>query len=207
MRNKPSNRRFLPLSIGIASLLTAMVAWAAITGRSQGLSPIPAAPLVPGATVACKQRFRQTSITRRLLTPRGFMRFPLSTWGHYDVLVSQTGFRNFRESGVTIDANSAVRIDVKMELGAVTNTVSVQSDVLQVETQSTQMGDVIEGKTITSVPLNGRSFIDLLALQPGVSRTPIQPHQQAWGSAASRAILDRAFNRSMAGNPKATGTW
>ncbi len=56
-----------------------------------------------------------------------------------------------------------------MELGTVTNTVSVKSDALQVETQSTQNGVVIDGTKITSVPLNGRSYIDLLKLQPGVS--------------------------------------
>ena len=56
-----------------------------------------------------------------------------------------------------------------MQLGTVTNTVSVKSDALQVETQSTQNGVVIEGTKITSVPLNGRSYIDLLKLQPGVS--------------------------------------
>lgn len=89
--------------------------------------------------------------------------------GQYNVTVSQAGFRDFLESGVTINTNSEVRIDIKMKLGAVSNTVKVQSDVLQVETQSTQMGDVIEGAKITSVPLNGRSYIDLLALQPGVS--------------------------------------
>jgi len=56
-----------------------------------------------------------------------------------------------------------------MQLGTVTNTVSVKSDALQVETQSTQNGVLIDGTKITSVPLNGRSYIDLLKLQPGVS--------------------------------------
>ncbi len=68
-----------------------------------------------------------------------------------------------------INANAGVRVDIKLELGQVTNTVTVKSTTLQAETQSTQMGDVIQSSKITSVPLNGRSFIDLLAPQPGVS--------------------------------------
>ena len=82
---------------------------------------------------------------------------------------SQPGFRDYQQTGVKIDANSAVRIDITMQLGTVTNTVNVKSDALQVETQSTQNGVLIDGTKITSVPLNGRSYIDLLKLQPGVS--------------------------------------
>ena len=54
--------------------------------------------------------------------------------------VSQHGFRDYAQTGVKIDANSALRIDITMQLGTVTNTVSVKSDALQVETQSTQNG-------------------------------------------------------------------
>ncbi len=79
------------------------------------------------------------------------------------------GFRDYAQTGVKIDANSDLRIDITMQLGTVTNTVSVKSDALQVETQSTQNGVVIPDTKITSVPLNGRSYIDLLKLQPGVS--------------------------------------
>ena len=65
--------------------------------------------------------------------------------------ISQPGYRDYQESGVIINANSAIRLDIKMEIGQVSNTVRVRSDVLQVETQSTQMGDVIQGEKITSV--------------------------------------------------------
>jgi hypothetical protein len=100
---------------------------------------------------------------------KGFYNFPTLKVDTSNITTSQAGFRDYQQSGVKIDANSAVRIDVTMQLGAVTNTVSVKSDSLQVETQSTQNGVVIDGAKITSVPLNGRSYIDLLKLQPGVS--------------------------------------
>ena len=79
------------------------------------------------------------------------------------------GFRDFLEQGVKVDANSAIRVDISLQVGAVNNVVTVQSNALQVETENTQMGEVIGEQQIASMPLNGRSFIDLLALQPGVS--------------------------------------
>ncbi|MGO8718575.1 MAG: TonB-dependent receptor domain-containing protein, partial [Acidobacteriaceae bacterium] len=142
--------------------------WAAITGSISGVVADPSGAVVPGVTVVATEistNVRHTTVT----DAKGFYAFPALDVGHYNVVASQPGFRDFLESGVTINANSAIRIDIKMVIGAVSNTVKVRSDVLQVETQSTQMGDVIEGEKITSVPLNGRSYIDLLALQPGVS--------------------------------------
>src|SRR5665213_3115643 len=68
-----------------------------------------------------------------------------------------------------INANSSVRLDVKLQMASVSNTIVVESNALTVETQNMQMGEVIESEKIEAVPLNGRSFINLLALQPGVS--------------------------------------
>ena len=100
---------------------------------------------------------------------KGFYSVPALDVGNYDVSASQTGFRDFLEQGVKIDANSAIRVDIALQVGAVNNVVTVQSNALQVETENTQMGEVIGEQQIATMPLNGRSFIDLLALQPGVS--------------------------------------
>ena len=54
-------------------------------------------------------------------------------------------------------------------MGGIDQTVSVNDNTLHVETTSTQMGQVISGRQITAVPLDGRSFTDLLSLQPGVA--------------------------------------
>ena len=155
-------------SVAAAVLFSAVVAWAGITGSISGTVTDPSGAVMPGVTVtvtSTSTNVRNTTVT----DAKGFYSFPSLNVDHYDVAVNQPGFKNFVERGVRIDANSAIQIDVKLQVGEVTNTITVQSDTLQVETQSTQMGDVIEGSTITSVPLNGRSYIDLLALQPGVS--------------------------------------
>ena len=68
-----------------------------------------------------------------------------------------------------IDANAAIQMDLTLELAQRSEEVTVSDTVEQihVETVSTQLGDVVTGKQMTTVALNGRSFTDLLALQPG----------------------------------------
>jgi Carboxypeptidase regulatory-like domain len=161
--------RFLSfIVVAVVVLLGALEAWAAITGTISGVVTDPSGAVVPRVTViatSVSTNVQSTAVT----DAKGFYSFPTLKVDTYNVTTSQPGFRDYLQSGVKIDANSAVRIDITMELGTVTNTVSVKSDALQVETQSTQMGVVIDGTKITSVPLNGRSYIDLLKLQPGVS--------------------------------------
>jgi hypothetical protein len=164
--------RFVRLvsSIGVASvaIFATVAAWAAITGSISGVVTDPAGAVVPGVKVIATSV--STSVQSVAITDgKGFYNLPTLSVDTYDVTVSQQGFRDYRQTGVKIDANSALKVDIKLELGTVTNTVSVKSDTLQVETQSTQNGVVIDGAKITSVPLNGRSYIDLLKLQPGVS--------------------------------------
>jgi len=158
----------LHFSVAAAVLFSAITARAGITGSISGTVSDPSGAVMAGVTVSVTSvatGVRSTTVT----DGKGFYRFPALNVDTYDVAVSQAGFRPFLESGVRIDANSAIQIDIPLQLGQLTDTVTVKSNTLQVETQSTQMGDVIEGATITSVPLNGRSYINLLALQPGVS--------------------------------------
>ncbi|MGH9353241.1 MAG: TonB-dependent receptor, partial [Terriglobia bacterium] len=98
-----------------------------------------------------------------------FYNFPALSIGTYEVDVQHTGFQHFHETGLIINANSALRVDVELVVGEQSQQVTVSSSVLHVETRNTQMGEVIGSARITAVPLNGRSFTDLLALQPGVS--------------------------------------
>jgi hypothetical protein len=148
--------------------LGTLAAWAAITGSISGVVTDPSGAVVPGVTVlatAVSTNVQSTAVT----DGKGFYNLPALSIDTYNISTSQSGFRDYQQTGVKIDANSAVRIDITMQIGTVNNTVNVRSDALQVETQSTQNGVVIDGTKVTSVPLNGRSYIDLLKLQPGVS--------------------------------------
>jgi len=156
------------LSVAVIVLFGITAAWAAITGSISGVVSDQSGAVMPGLTIVATNE--STNIATTAVTDsKGFYNFPTLNVGIYDLNVKKPGFRDYLQTSVKVDANSAIRIDFQMEIGAVTSTVNVKSDTLQVETQSTQMGVVIDGQKITSVPLNGRSYIDLLKLQPGVS--------------------------------------
>ena len=169
MTSSNRNKRIVRTAgITAVTMLAALVAWAGITGLISGLIADQSGAIVPGVGVVATNE--ETGVQSAAVSDnRGLYSFPALAVGTYDLTVSHPGFRDFVEKSIKIDANSAIRIDIKLELGAVTNTVTVNSEELRIETQSTQMGEVIEGDQITSVPLNGRSYLDLLTLQPGVN--------------------------------------
>lgn len=155
--------------LAIISLVAlAALCWASITGSISGVVNDTSGAVIPGAKVVAidTQTGVKTTVTS---DAKGFYSFPALAVGTYDLEVTQKGFKTFRTTGLKIDANSAIRLDASMQVGASNETVEVSSDAVHVETQSTQMGDVITSKSMTAVPLNGRAYTDLLALQPGVS--------------------------------------
>ena len=139
-----------------------------VTARISGTVTDPTSAVIIGATVTAintETGAKETTTT----DTQGFYAFPALAVGYYTVEVNQKGFKEFRETGLVLDVNTALRVDIKLELGTATEQVTINSAAVQVETTSTQMGEVITGTKMTTVPLNGRSYTDLLALQPGVS--------------------------------------
>jgi hypothetical protein len=99
----------------------------------------------------------------------GAYSFPSLPVGHYDVDITAAGFKPYRRANITVDVNGALLVDVVLDLGESSETVTVNASVVQTETTSTQLGDVITATNVAAMPLNGRSYTDLLALQPGVA--------------------------------------
>ncbi len=99
----------------------------------------------------------------------GYYTLPVLPIGRYEMNVIAPGFRSYQRTDIALDTDAALMIDVSLEVGTVSQTVSVTDNSLHVETASTQLGEVISGRQMAAVPLNGRSFTDLLSLQPGVA--------------------------------------
>ena len=89
--------------------------------------------------------------------------------GRYNVTATASGFQQYTTTGIDVKVNDQLRIDVTLQVGSIQQEINVAANAVQVETASTQMGDVIETKKILALPLNGRSYIDLLGLQAGVA--------------------------------------
>ena len=151
-----------------AILLGSLCLWASINGSISGVVTDSSGAVVSGANVTATNT--QTGVKRSLKTDsKGFYNFPALQVGTYTVDVQQSGFKTESRTALVIDANSALRADFTLQVGQIIDKVTVESEAEHVETESTQMGQVITAKTITAVPLNGRAYTDLLALQPGVS--------------------------------------
>jgi hypothetical protein len=116
--------------------------------------------------------------------------------GHYNIKIQAAGYSEYQQTGVVIDVNSALRIDVKLKVGEVTQHIEVSANVLQVDTETTQLGEVIGGKSMTSLPLNGRSYTDLLALQPGVVPSSVETVNSYTPSAPSGGLNDGTLSIS-----------
>ncbi len=152
----------------ILLLLATGTVWGGITGSISGTVTDPTGAVIPGAAVTAHNT--ETGIDSSTQTnAQGFYSFPALPAGKYEVRIKATGFQEYRETGLVLDVNTALRIDAAMKVGAVTQEVSVSATAAHVETSNTQMGDVIGTTKMLTLPLNGRSYLDLLGLQPGVA--------------------------------------
>jgi hypothetical protein len=160
-------RAFLLMS---AVLATAVSAFASATGSITGTVTDKTGSVIPGAMVEAVSV--ETSVTTSTRTnSAGSYAFPDLPVGHYNLQITAKGFSNFQETGLVVDVNTALRVDAVLEVGTVSEHVNVVANAVQIDTVSTQLGDVIGSTMMTSLPLNGRSYTDLLALQPGVVPT------------------------------------
>lgn len=100
---------------------------------------------------------------------KGEYMFPVLSVGRYELDIAALGFRGYQRKGIVLDTNAALALDATLAVGDVAETVHVTDNTMHVETSSTQMGEAISGRQMTAVPLNGRSYTDLLSLQPGVA--------------------------------------
>src|SRR5262249_2406630 len=150
-------------------------AWAQADGSLSGVITDPSGAVVPGATLALVNTTLGTPFVATS-DSQGAYAFPNVPVGRYDLLVNLEGFKPVRRTGLAVDINTRLQVDVKVELGEQTEAVTVSAGAMHVETTSTQIGEVVAAATMTTLSLNGRSFTDLLAIQPGVTPvTTMQP--------------------------------
>src|SRR5262249_51149000 len=98
----------------------------------------------------------------------GTFRFLALPVGSYKLTATGAGFGTYTATDIDVKVNDQLHIDVTLQVSTVQEHVSVAANAVQVESESTQLGDVIESQKMLSLPLNGRSYIDLLGLQAGV---------------------------------------
>jgi hypothetical protein len=143
--------------------------FAAVGGSISGTVADKSGAVVAGATLKLINTAQQTTY-QATSNKQGLYSFPNLPVGHYDLTTTANGFNPQRKADLKVDTDSAIRVDISLEIGTKNDTVTVTSDAgVQVETAATHLGEVVSASEMTTLPLNGRSYTDLLAIQPGVA--------------------------------------
>ena len=197
-------KNLLSILLGALLLSAAAPVWGAVTGRISGTITDPTGAAIPGAAITITNT-GQGLATKTLTDQGGNYSLPSVNVGTYDILFEAPGFRSEKRTGLVIDANAAVEQSITLQLTGRIEEVTVQDQVsdVHVETASTQLGEVVSGRQMTNVALNGRSFTDLLALQPGIVPVTTQLPDSIVMAGASVAIPPsgalNAGNQSISG--------
>jgi hypothetical protein len=161
-------RRIVYPLLALTMVLICHVTYAAVTATVVGRVTDPSGAVIPGATVTLRNQL--TGLVQHTVTDSNgsyeFLALPVGAG--YRVEVEARGFQSSTETAITLLVNQHFRLDFKLEVGSSTQKVTVRGQIAQVETSNTQLGMVIESPTILAMPLNGRSYTDLLSLQAGV---------------------------------------
>jgi hypothetical protein len=165
MRLRIKNKTVL-IILGI--LAVASVGRAEVGGRITGVVKDQTDSVIAGAKVVAVNTVtgvKQTTKTGE----QGNYTFPVLPVGQYEIYVTADGFKPNKTKSLTIDINTALTIDVTLQVSDQNQIVTVTEGAARVETSDTQLGQVIDSKQVTSIPLNGRSYTDLFAMQVGVT--------------------------------------
>jgi hypothetical protein len=123
---------------------------------------------VPGAKVTVKSE--NTGLTRSATTnSAGIYTFPDLPPGSYQVAVEFPGFKSEVRTKVTLNVADDRPVDFQLQTGAISESISVVADTLQVKTVGAEVAGLVTGEQVRELPLNGRNFLQLATLMPGVS--------------------------------------
>src|SRR5215813_8084557 len=169
----------------IAGVALAQTATSRITGTVTDAS----GALVPGAMVTANNEATGVTYTQTT-TEAGLYGFPSLPVGAYTISVTLPGFKTATKTGNILEVNTPLVINMSLEVGGVTETVSIAAEAEALQTSNATIGNVVERKAIVDLPLNGRNPLALIALEPGVV-------QRSAGAAGSGIHVNGARDRSV----------
>jgi hypothetical protein len=138
------------------------------SGSISGVVTDPQGAVVAGAQVTITNQGTGASQTVTS-TSSGLYSAPSVEPGTYTVRVKSSNFKEFIAKNVTVDVSTATAVNVALQLGNMSEEVTVEGSAIQVETSSGAVGNVISGTEVRELPLNGNNFMELTQLVPGVS--------------------------------------
>ena len=158
-------RKFRVIFAG--GFLALLPASAAVTGSVTGTVTDQTGSVIPFAKLTLTNT-AQGFKNRTTSDGKGEFAFLSLPVGRYDLQAEAPGFKSQARPGLIVDLDAVLKVDMTLEVAEKVEAVTVTETDIHVETASTQVGEVVTSKSMTAVALNGRSFTDLLALQPGI---------------------------------------
>ena len=168
--SKRSVAFMLPAAI-MVSLALATVASAQTTSTLTGRVSDPSGGVLPGVTVLARNL--ETGVVRSAVTGTdGRYAFGLLPVSRYELRAELQGFKPLVRQGVETSVGETVIVDLVLQVGGVSEEVRVSGATPQVNTSTSELSYLVSGRTLESLPLNGRNYTDLALLQPGVVAYP-----------------------------------
>jgi hypothetical protein len=172
-----------------AANLFAQAQYGSIGGRATD----PSGASIPGLTVTVVKS--DTGQTVSVSTGEdGAYLAPQLLPGTYEVRAERPGFKGLRITGITVEISQNVTQDMTLELGAIAESISIQSTSAMVETVTGSVGHVVNNKEIVELPLNGRNVFDLVNLTPAAFRLGGEVSIAGGRTSSAAAMLDGVMN-------------
>lgn len=182
-------------------------AWAQTsTGTIVGTVLDPAGASIPNASIVVTNAATNET-SRASSSAEGNYLAPLLKPGTYRVEVTAPGFKKFQQEGIVLQVQQQARVDIRLSVGDVTESVSVTADASVVETTSSSIGKVVDNKRILDLPLNTRNVYGLIYLTPGVAGGIGNSHNQVGYSVngVRGGLFDTLVDGSSASFPTVNG--
>ena len=138
-------------------------------GRIVGVVTDASGAVVPNAPVVVRN-LRTNATFDTQTSSSGTFTFPELVIGSYEVAVQLSGFKKYVQAPIDLLVDQTVRIDVRLEIGNVTEQVTVREGAPLIQTDQSGVAQVVENQTVVQLPLNGRNFVRLGSLMPGTTR-------------------------------------
>ena len=165
----------------------------AVSGTILGTVTDSTGAVVAGAKVTLVQT--STDLSRTVVSDaKGEYTAPMIPTGDYTVTAEMSGFKKVTLTNIHLGVDTKLRVDLKLSLGQMTEAVEIQAETPLVQTSSSDLSVTVEGRTIQSLPLNGRNFVALTRTIPGIVRGNPGSNIDGAGSLAWRASASFSAN-------------
>ncbi|MFN0171750.1 MAG: TonB-dependent receptor [Bryobacteraceae bacterium] len=146
--------------------------WAqTVLGSILGTVRDPTGASVPGVSITVRNV--RTGISNKAATnDDGDYTAPLLAAGEYEITAEMRNFKTLRQTGIVLQVAQRQRVDLTLQVGEVTQAVSVEARAVLVNTESPEISQVISNRSVVELPLNGREFVQLVQLAPGANAGP-----------------------------------